>query len=77
MDVANRVKRERVIDVREINPSIRHTVISRFFEHLDDMGSLQLIADHDPKPLRLQIEARHGHHCRFTYLERGPDLWRV
>ncbi len=41
------------------------------------MSSLQLIADHDSKPLSLQLEAKHGHRCRFTYLEQGPDLWRV
>ncbi len=41
------------------------------------MSSLQLIADHDSKPLSLQLEAKYGYRCRFTYLEQGPDLWRV
>jgi uncharacterized protein (DUF2249 family) len=57
MDVASVIKGERVIDVREISPRIRHTVIFQLFEHLDDVSSLQLIADHDPRPLRLQLEA--------------------
>lgn len=77
MDVASPVKGERVVDVREIDPSIRHTVIFQLFEHLDYMSSLQLITDHDPKRLRLQTEAKHGNRCRFIYLEQGPDLWRV
>lgn len=77
MDAASTIKRERMIDVREINPSIRHTVIFQLFEHLDETSSVQLIADHDPKPLRLQLEAKHGDRCRWTYLEQGPDLWRV
>ncbi len=34
MDLTGTVKRERVIDAREINPSIRHTVIFQLFEHL-------------------------------------------
>jgi uncharacterized protein (DUF2249 family) len=68
---------ERVIDVREINPRIRHTLIIQLFEHLDNVSSLQLLADHDPRPLRLQLEAKHGERCRWTYLEQGPDLWRV
>ena len=50
MDAASTIKRERVIDVREINPSIRHTVIFQLFEHLDETSSVQLIADHDPSP---------------------------
>jgi uncharacterized protein (DUF2249 family) len=77
MDVASVIKGERVIDVREISPRIRHTVIFQLFEHLDDVSSLQLIADHDPRSLRLQLEAKHGERCRWTYLEQGPGLWRV
>jgi len=68
---------ERVIDVREIHPRVRHTVILQLFEHLDDRGSLQVIADHDPKPLRLELESKHGTSCRWTYLEQGPEIWRV
>jgi len=39
MDAASTIKRERMIDVREINPSIRHTVIFQLFEHLDETNS--------------------------------------
>jgi uncharacterized protein (DUF2249 family) len=71
------VEGERVVDVREIAPRIRHTLILQLFEHLDAVGSLQLIVDHDPRPLRLQLEAKHGSRCRWSYLEQGPDVWRV
>lgn len=77
MNTAGVTMGERVIDVREINPRIRHTMIFQLFEHLDEASSLQLIADHDPRPLRLQLEAKHGNRCRWIYLEQGPDLWRV
>lgn len=77
MDLTPDSKQERVIDVREISPRVRHTLIIQLFEHLDDLSSLQLIADHDPRPLRLQLEAKHGNGCRWAYLEQGPDLWRV
>jgi uncharacterized protein (DUF2249 family) len=77
MDAAHAIKGERVVDVREISPRVRHTVIVQLFEHLDDLSALQLIADHDPRPLRLQLEAQHGNRCQWTYLEQGPDLWRV
>jgi uncharacterized protein (DUF2249 family) len=77
MDAANAIKGECVIDVREISRRVRHTVIFQFFEHLDGPNALQLIADHDPRPLRLQLEAKHGSRCQWIYLEQGPDLWRV
>jgi uncharacterized protein (DUF2249 family) len=77
MGTANAMKGERVIDVREVNPRIRHTVIIQLFEKLDDLSALQIIADHDPRLLRFQLEAKHGNCCQWTYLEQGPDLWRV
>ena len=76
MDTQNAIE-EQVVDVRDIIPRLRHTVIFQLFESLDDSKSLQLIADHDPKPLRFQLEAKHGNRCRWTYLEEGPDRWRV
>lgn len=77
MSDTDTVNRERVVDVRELNPRIRHTVIFQLFEHLGRDESLQLVVDHDPKPLRFQLEAKHGARCRWAYLEEGPDLWRV
>ena len=68
---------ERVIKVVEIDPRHRHTIIFQLFEHLAPGNSLQLIVDHDPKPLRFQLEARHGSFCDWSYLEEGPDVWRV
>jgi uncharacterized protein (DUF2249 family) len=68
---------ERVIDMREITSRVRHTVVFQLFEHLDEARSFQLVVDHDPRPLRLQLEAKHGSRCRWTDLELGPDVWRV
>ena len=68
---------ERVIDVREIEPRHRHGIIGQLFDHLDPESSLQLVVDHDPRPLRYQLEARHGSCCDWAYLEQGPDVWRV
>jgi uncharacterized protein (DUF2249 family) len=68
---------ERTIDVREIEPRVRHTLILQLFEHLDLSACLQLIVDHDPRPLRIQLEARYGNRCCWTYLEQGPDVWRI
>ncbi len=66
---------ERIINVREIDPRHRHAIITQLFDHLDPESSLQLVVDHDPRPLRYQLEARHG--SSWSYLEQGPDVWRV
>lgn len=68
---------ERVINVTDIDPRHRHTIIEQLFEHLTLGASLQIVVDHDPRPLRFQLEARHGSRCHWTYLEEGPDIWRV
>ncbi len=68
---------ERVINVREIDPRHRHAIITQLFDHLDPESSLQLVIDHDPRPLRYQLQARHGSLCSWSYLEQGPDVWRV
>ncbi|MGB5905541.1 MAG: DUF2249 domain-containing protein [Xanthobacteraceae bacterium] len=68
---------ERVLAVKDIDPRHRHTVIFQLFEHLPPNRSLQLVVDHDPKPLRAQLEIKHGTRCQWTYLEQGPDTWRI
>jgi len=68
---------ERVINVAEIDPRYRHAILFRLFEHLALDDSLQILVDHDPRPLRLRLEARHGSRCGWSYLEEGPDVWRV
>ena len=49
---------ERVINVRDIDPRHRHAILSQLFDHLDPESSLQLVVDHDPRPLRYQLEAQ-------------------
>jgi uncharacterized protein (DUF2249 family) len=70
-------RNERVIKVADIDPRHRHTILLRSFEHLAPDDSLQIVVDHDPGPLRLQLEAHHGARCDWSYLEKGPDIWRV
>jgi uncharacterized protein (DUF2249 family) len=68
---------ERVVNVGDIDPRYRHGIICQLFDHLDPKSSLQLVVDHDPRPLRYQLEARHGLRCNWSYLGQGPDVWRV
>jgi uncharacterized protein (DUF2249 family) len=68
---------ERLIKVMDIDPRHRHAMILRLFEHLAPADSLQLVVDHDPRTLRLQLESRYGSRCGWSYLEQGPDNWRI
>jgi uncharacterized protein (DUF2249 family) len=68
---------ETTIDVRTIPPWERHALIFRTFDELPSGGTLQLVNDHDPAPLRTQFESRHPGTFRWDYAESGPDVWRV
>ena len=67
---------ERAIDVKDIDPQHRHTIISHLSDNLLAGNSLQQVADHDPKPLRFQLEAKHDSCCQWTELAEGPGVWR-
>jgi uncharacterized protein (DUF2249 family) len=54
---------ERVINVADIDPRHRHAILFRLFEHLAPDESLQIVVDHDPRRLRLQLQASHGSRC--------------
>ena len=77
MMTTNHVDDERVVEVALIEPRLRHTVIRQLFETLPRGGALQLVVDHEPRPLRMQFEGRYGAACSWSYLEEGPDVWRV
>jgi uncharacterized protein (DUF2249 family) len=65
------------LDVREIPHVRRHTLISGVVRHLRPGQALILTVDHDPLPLRRQLEAEHGDALVWTYDAQGPDVWRV
>lgn len=66
-----------VLDVRTITPRERHPKIFGAYEALGPGGSFQLVNDHDPKPLYYQFQAEHAGKFEWSYLESGPDVWRV
>ena len=65
------------IDVRTIAPRERHPLIFRTFGDLAAGEALQLVNDHDPKPLYYQLQAEHPGAFHWEYLEQGPEVWRV
>lgn len=66
-----------VIDVRRLVPAERHKKIFELVGNLTPGVSFVLVNDHDPKPLYYQLEAEHPKQYSWTYLERGPAVWRV
>lgn len=65
------------IDVRSIAPQQRHATIFRSFDELGPDQWLELVNDHDPQPLQRQLESRNAGEFEWSYLERGPERWRV
>lgn len=65
------------IDVRTIAPRERHPLIFSSFAMLPKGGAIELVNDHDPKPLYYQFNAEMPGQFSWEYLERGPDTWRV
>jgi uncharacterized protein (DUF2249 family) len=66
-----------VIDVRSLVPMQRHAKIFELTDGLAAGASFVLVNDHDPKPLYYQLQAEHPDQFSWTYLERGPEVWKV
>lgn len=64
-----------VLDVRTIPHAIRHASVFGAWSAIPDGGSLVLVAPHDPKPLLAQLADRGP--LSVTYLDEGPDAWRL
>lgn len=66
-----------VVDVRTLVPAERHAKIFELVNKLTPGGRFILVNDHDPKPLYYQLDAEYPKQFSWTYLERGPEVWRV
>lgn len=65
------------IDVRTIQPRERHPKIFAMANALAVGESFVIVNDHDPRPLHYQLQAEYPGQFSWTYLESGPDVWRV
>ena len=68
---------DRILDVRSEIPRRRHELIFETFADLDLGSAYVLVNDHDPKPLRYQLQAENAGEFSWDYLEEGPEVWRV
>ena len=64
-------------DVRAHAPAQRHQQIFAAVAALLPGESFVLTNDHDPKPLRYQLDAEEPGQIGWEYLAEGPDVWRV
>jgi uncharacterized protein (DUF2249 family) len=65
------------IDARALpHGTCRDTILSTVSE-LEPGDAMVVVADHDIQPLRAMLAMWRGGRFAFTYLEDGPDVWRV
>jgi len=65
------------IDLREVSPRERLALIFGRFDALAAGEALELVDDHDPLPLRDELDGRSPAGFAWGTVESGPDSWRV
>jgi uncharacterized protein (DUF2249 family) len=65
------------LDVRIIPPREKHPTIHARLNELAPGQTLTILNDHDPRPLRFELEADYPELFSWEYLESGPETWRV
>lgn len=71
------IEEQNLLDVRIIEPRLKHPTIFRCFDELSDGETLTILNDHDPKPLYYQLLNERGDIFVWKYLEDGPERWKV
>lgn len=65
------------LDARAVPHAIRHATVFGALDGVRPGAGLVLVAPHDPLPLLAQVEQRDPGAFEVTYLERGPEAWRL
>ncbi len=65
------------MDVQQIPHAIRHAMIFGAVDALKPGAGLIISAGHAPMPLLAQLELRYGEKVTATFVEKGPQRWRV
>ncbi len=63
--------------VPDYPPHEKHPIIFITFDSLQSGEVMQIINDHDPKPLYYQFMMEHTDQFTWEYLEAGPEQWKV
>jgi uncharacterized protein (DUF2249 family)/quercetin dioxygenase-like cupin family protein len=65
------------LDLRDTPRPQRHPLVFTAFDCLEEGESFVLINDHDPQPLRRQMERTREGKVAWEYIERGPEFFRI
>jgi uncharacterized protein (DUF2249 family)/iron-sulfur cluster repair protein YtfE (RIC family) len=65
------------LDARQVPHAIRHATIFGALDSIGRGGGMVLVAPHDPLPLLQQLETRSPGDFNVSYLERGPEAWKI
>lgn len=65
------------LDLRDMHPIYRHDKIFELWEKMTPGEVLQIINDHNPKPLHYQFEAEQKGKYEWEPVEEGPKDWIV
>lgn len=78
-DAADRASQQQAqfIDVRLLPPRDRHPMIFGALDELAPGEALRILNDHDPSPLRYQLEATRPNEFEWIVVEAGPEDWMV
>lgn len=76
-NIKSAASKENILDASLLDPGVKHATIFSRFDELKPGEFLILHNDHDPMPLRFQLENMRGDIFTWDYLERGPELFRI
>jgi uncharacterized protein (DUF2249 family) len=65
------------LDLRPMPPRMRHETIVERLDALAAGETLRLVNDHDPAPLRYQLDATRPDQFRWEYVASGPEEWAI
>lgn len=65
------------VDVRGVALRAQHPLIFSTFRNLAVNQSMELVDDHDPRPLYAQLQVEMPGGFTWNYFEWGPQIWRI
>lgn len=65
------------LDARAIPHAIRHGAVIGAFAQVRPGAAMVLVAPHNPVPLLNQLTEIEGDALEISYLDEGPDVWRL
>ena len=66
-----------VIKVTDYPPHLKHKTILETYASLQQSESMLIVNDHDPVPLRFQLESMHKENFEWNYIDQGPTTFQV